>query len=117
MEKTFYHKKDSSVEYVLSVLNSFHKNIKVTYEEEQNNTLPFLDVLSKTSFQENINESKSSEYDPDTLEQSTEKMYSLILPYAGPKGNTIIFKTMNNSLKRILPDNVKTRVIYTGQKK
>ena len=42
-------------------------------------------------------------------------MYSLILPYAGPKGNSII-KTMNNSLKRILPDNVKTRVRYTGQK-
>ena len=34
-----------SVEYVLSVLDSFHKNIKLTYEEEQNNTLPFLDVL------------------------------------------------------------------------
>ena len=42
-------------------------------------------------------------------------MYSLILPYAGPKGNSII-KAMNNSLKRILPDNVKTRVTYTGQK-
>ena len=42
-------------------------------------------------------------------------MYSLILPYAGPKGNTII-KTMNNSLKRIFPDNVKTRITYTGQK-
>ena len=38
--------KIGSVEYVLSVLNSFHKNIKFTYKEEQNNTLPFLDVLS-----------------------------------------------------------------------
>ena len=37
------------------------------------------------------------------------------MPYAGPKGNTII-KTINNSLKRILPDNVETRVTYTGQK-
>ena len=42
-------------------------------------------------------------------------MHSLILPYAGPKGNTII-KTMNNSLKCFLPINVKTRVPYTGQK-
>ena len=42
-------------------------------------------------------------------------MYSLILPYARPKGNSII-KTMNKSLKRILPDNVKTRVTYTNQK-
>ena len=42
---TFAYVKIGSVEYVLSVLNSFHKNIKFTYEEEQNNTLPFLDVL------------------------------------------------------------------------
>ena len=42
-------------------------------------------------------------------------MYSLILPYAGSKSNTII-KTINNSLKRILLDNVKTRVTYAGQK-
>ena len=42
-------------------------------------------------------------------------MYFLILPYAEPKGNTVI-KTMNNSLKCILPDNEKTRVTYTGQK-
>ena len=67
-----------------------------------------------TSFQENINESKSSEHYPDTSEQPVEKMYSLILPYAGPKGNSII-KTMKNSLKRILPDNGRTRVTYSGQ--
>ena len=42
-------------------------------------------------------------------------MHSLILPYTGLKDNTII-KTMNNSLKRFLPDNVKTRVTYTGKK-
>ena len=42
-------------------------------------------------------------------------MYSLILPYARPKDNSII-KTMNKSLKRILPNNVKTRVTYTNQK-
>ena len=42
-------------------------------------------------------------------------MYSLILPYVGPEGNTNI-KTMNNSLRRIVPNNVKRRVTYTGQK-
>ena len=42
-------------------------------------------------------------------------MYYLILPYAGPKADSII-KTMKNSLKRVLPDNVKTRVTYSGQK-
>ena len=45
VDDTFAYVKIGSVEYVLSVLNSFHKNIKFTYEEEQNNTLPFLDVL------------------------------------------------------------------------
>ena len=35
--------------------------------------------------------------------------------YTGPKANTII-KTMNNSLKRFLPDNVKTRVTYASKK-
>ena len=62
-----------------------------------------------------ISTSKSSEHYPDTSEQPVEKMYSLILPYAGPKGYSII-KTMNNSLKRISPDNVKTRFTFTGQK-
>ena len=36
------------------------------------------------------------------------------MPYAAPKGNSII-KTMKNSLKHILPNNVKTRVTYSGQ--
>ena len=68
-----------------------------------------------TSFQENINNIKSSEHYPDTSEQPVEKMYSLILLYARPKGNSII-KTMNNNLKHVSPNNVKTRVTYTGQK-
>ena len=68
-----------------------------------------------TSLQENISKSKSSEDYHDTSEQHVQKMYSLILPYARPKGNSIM-KTMNKSLERILPDNVKTRVTYTNQK-
>ena len=51
----------------------------------------------------------------DTSEQPIKKLYSLILQYAVRKSNTII-KTMDNSLKRILLDNVKTRVANTGQK-
>ena len=174
VDDTFAYVKIGSVEYVLSVLNSFHKNIKLTYQEEQN-TLSFLDALFigdgenlntavyrkdthndlylhwnsfapisykrgtlkslisrgymvcsneiplekelqhlehvfhkingyiwwvidqvNTSVQENTNKSKSFEHYPDTSEQSVQKMYSLILPYAGRKGNSII-KTMNNS--------------------
>ena len=50
----------------------------------------------KSIHQENINKIKSSEHYPDASEQSVQKMYSLILPYAGRKDNSII-KTMNNS--------------------
>ena len=45
MDDTFVYIKRGSIEYVLSVLNSFHDNIKFTYEQENNNRLPFLDVL------------------------------------------------------------------------
>ena len=45
VDDMFAYVKIGSVEYVLSVLNSFHKNIKFTYKEEQNSTLPCLDVL------------------------------------------------------------------------
>ena len=38
-----------------------------------------------------------------------------MLTYTGPKANTII-KTMNNSLKRFLPDNVEKRVTYASKK-
>ena len=37
--------KNGFIEYVLSVLETFHPNIKLTYEKEVNNTPPFLDVL------------------------------------------------------------------------
>ena len=43
VDDMFAYVKIGSGEYVLSFLNSFHKNIKFTYEEEQNK--PFLDVL------------------------------------------------------------------------
>ena len=37
--------KSSSINYVQSVLNSFHKSITFTFEEEEDNKIPFLDVL------------------------------------------------------------------------
>ena len=45
VDDKFAYVKICSVEYVLSVLISFHKNITFTYEEKQNNNLPVLDVL------------------------------------------------------------------------
>ena len=43
VDGTFVYIKHGSTEYVLSILNSFHDNIKFTYEQENNNRLPFLD--------------------------------------------------------------------------
>ena len=49
---------------------------------------------------------------PNPQEQ---KVHSLLLPFAGPKGTTIV-KNLNKTLKDVLPSNVKTRVTYAGQK-
>ena len=46
--------KPSSIDYVLSVLNSFHKNIKFTFEEEKNGSFTHNDVnLHRDSFSRN----------------------------------------------------------------
>ena len=45
VDDTFVYLKNGSIEYVLPMLESFHPNIKFTYEKEVNNTLPFLDAL------------------------------------------------------------------------
>ena len=37
--------KNESTDYVLTTLNSFHPNVNFTYEKENNNQLPFLDVF------------------------------------------------------------------------
>ena len=45
VDDNFAYAKCGSIEYLLSVPNLFHDNIKFTYEEERNNRLPFLNVL------------------------------------------------------------------------
>ena len=42
VDDTFVYVKNGSVEYVLLVFNSFHKNTKFTYDQGQKNTLPYL---------------------------------------------------------------------------
>ena len=49
---------------------------------------------------------------PNPQEQN---VYSLLLPFAGPKGTTIV-KNLNKTLKNVLPSNVKTCITYAGQK-
>ena len=44
VDDTFVHVKRGSIEYVLSLVNSFHDNIKFSYEQKNNNRLPFLDI-------------------------------------------------------------------------
>ena len=45
MDDTIVYVKCGLIEYVLSVLNSFHENKIFTYEQESNNRFPVLDVL------------------------------------------------------------------------
>ena len=45
VDHTFLYDKCGLIQYALSVLNSFHDNIKFTYEQENNNSFPFLDVI------------------------------------------------------------------------
>ena len=37
--------KIGTTEFIISVLNSFDKNIQFTFEEENDETIPFLDIL------------------------------------------------------------------------
>ena len=44
---TLFHNKDAAVQFLSAYLNSQHKNIQFTIEFEQNQEIPFLDVLIK----------------------------------------------------------------------
>ena len=52
VNETFAYVKRGSIEYVLSVINSFHDNIKFTYEKENNSRLLFVDVLFIIDYEE-----------------------------------------------------------------
>ena len=43
------------------------------------------------------------------------KIHSLMLPFDGAKCNTLL-KSMNRCIKRIVPNDVKKWIIYTGHK-
>ena len=45
VDDTIGYVKNGSVDIILSKLNSFHPNIQFTYEIQEENKLPFLDVL------------------------------------------------------------------------
>ena len=62
---------------------------------------------------ETLNTEKISTSQIDILETNADKWQPLILPYTLLKSNNII-KSMNNNIHRILPNNVKTRIPYSG---
>ena len=45
LEKSLVPELTSNIQYILSVLNGFHNNIKFTVEEENDSVLPFFDIL------------------------------------------------------------------------
>ena len=61
------------------------------------------------------NNIKNSIAVPITIENENEKRHSLTIPYQGEKGDYLI-KSMKRNLKKILPNNVKPQIKYTGRK-
>ena len=57
--------KTDSIQHVLNTLNSFHPNIQFTFETEQNNSIPFLDIL--------LIRNNSSKIDTTVYRKSTHK--------------------------------------------
>ena len=52
---------------------------------------------------------------PITLDNENEKRRLLTIPYQGEKGDYLI-KFMKRNLKKILPNNMKSQITYTGRK-
>ena len=68
-----------------------------------------IETVEETIVTENI-----STNELDILEANNDKLHSLVLLFAGTKGNNI--KPMNNNIQQILLNNFKTRITYTGKK-
>ena len=127
VDDTFVFIKKGYVPHVLVLLNSFHKNIQFTYELVNQNKLPFLDVLSirrgnkieTTVYRKNANNAIQSNADgAPTVENelpSNSKSFALLLLYTGQKGEHLI-RSLKKGMHRTLPENVQTRIYYTGTK-
>ena len=50
----------------------------------------------------------------DQLYPQEKKIQSLLLPFTGSKGTTIV-KNLNETLKNVPPSNAKTSITYTDQ--
>ena len=61
------------------------------------------------------NNMKNSIEVPITLKNENKKRHLLTIPYLGEKGAYLI-KFMKRNLKKILPNNLKPQITYTGRK-
>ena len=61
------------------------------------------------------NNMKNSIAVPITLENENDKRHLLAIPYQGEKGDYFI-SSMKRNLKKVLPNNVKPQITYTGRK-
>ena len=97
-----------------SLLEKELKHLKIVFHKKNVYPLWMINQVVET-VKETTNTKNISTNQLAILEANNDKLHPLILPYAGPKGNNII-KSMNNNIQRILPNNVKTRITYTGRK-
>ena len=97
-----------------SLLEKELKHLKNTFHKKNAYPLWIINQVMET-VKETINTETISTNQLGTLEANNDKLHSLTLPYAGPKGKNII-KSMNNNIQRILSNNAKTRITYTGRK-
>ena len=63
----------------------------------------------------NRNYNNNSTEVPITLKNENKKRHLLTIPYLGQKG-TYLIKFMKRNLKKILPNNLKPQITYTGKK-
>ena len=89
------------------------KHLKNTFHKKNGYPLWMINQVMET-VKETINAETVSTNQLGILEANNDKLHSLILPYLGSKGNNI--KSMNINIQRILPNNMKTRITYTGRK-
>ena len=97
-----------------SLLEKKLKLLKNAFHKKNGYPLWMINQVMET-VKETINTENISTKQLYILEANNDKLHSVILPYAGPKGNNII-KSINNNIQRILPSNVKTGITYTGRK-
>ena len=88
------------------------KHLEYIFEKYNNFPKWVIDQLLSEVQSEDSNISSSIQYNQNDVIKTA---HLLVLPYAGLKGKKLT-KSMKNSLKCVLPENITTRVTYSGTK-